>query len=108
MKVNELRSTVTGIEDIDELHYEKKILCSRLVVSEDARTQAEFKIIKSKTIQRFSVSARKQVELKLKVCEDMDYTKHKQLTKALAELWMAILWVSGYTDSKVSAEVYEP
>ncbi|KAL2559069.1 hypothetical protein Fot_03808 [Forsythia ovata] len=56
-----------GVEDIDELRSENKILRSSLVVSEDARAQAEFKIINSKTIQRLSVSARKEAELKLKI-----------------------------------------
>ncbi|KAL2538276.1 hypothetical protein Fot_19667 [Forsythia ovata] len=79
MKVDELRSTVTGIEDIDELRSENKILCSMLAIYDDAKEQAEFKIIKSKMIQMLSVSARKQAEWKLKVCEDMSYTKHKQL-----------------------------
>ncbi|KAL2538251.1 hypothetical protein Fot_19642 [Forsythia ovata] len=79
MKVDELRSTVTGTEDIDELRSENKILCSMLAIYDDAREQAEFKIINSEMIQMLSVSARKQVEWKLKVCEDMSYTKHKQL-----------------------------
>ncbi|KAL2455779.1 hypothetical protein Fot_57305 [Forsythia ovata] len=37
MKIDELRSTVAGTKDIDELHLEKKILRSRLVVFEDAK-----------------------------------------------------------------------
>ncbi|KAL2508531.1 hypothetical protein Fot_32178 [Forsythia ovata] len=82
MKVDELRSLVTGAEDIDELRSENKIVHSRLAIYEDARAQVEFKIIKSKIIQRLSISARKQAELKLKVCEDMACTKHKQLTES--------------------------
>ncbi|KAL2515549.1 hypothetical protein Fot_29520 [Forsythia ovata] len=113
MKVDELRLTVVGVEDIDALRSENKILRSRLAVSKDARTQAEFKIIKSETIQRLSVSAQKQAELKLKVCEDMAYTKHKQLTEALVELTkakelLATIETSGYTDPKDSAETLEP
>ncbi|KAL2493657.1 hypothetical protein Fot_37414 [Forsythia ovata] len=99
------RSTVAG----DELRSKNKILHSRFVVSEDARAQAEFKIIKSETIQRLSVSALKQAELKLKVCEDMAYAKHKQLAETLVELskakeLLAKLGASDYTDPKGSAE----
>ncbi|KAL2538487.1 Uncharacterized protein Fot_19878 [Forsythia ovata] len=86
MKVDELRSTAMDSKDIDELRSENKILRSRLAISEDANSQDEFKIIKFETIQRFSVNARKQAELKLKVCEDMAYAKHKELTEVLTEL----------------------
>ncbi|KAL2552623.1 hypothetical protein Fot_06242 [Forsythia ovata] len=86
MKIDKQRSTVAGEEDIDELRSENKVFRSRFAVFEDARAQAEFKIIKSEMIQRLSISARKQAELKLKFCKDMAYEKLKQLTKALAEL----------------------
>ncbi|KAL2494102.1 Uncharacterized protein Fot_37859 [Forsythia ovata] len=109
MKVDELHSTVTGIEDINELRSENMILRLKLAVSEDARAQAKFKIIKSKTIQKLSVSAWKQFELKLKVYEDMVYAKYKQLAEALAELlkakeFLVKLGASGYTDPKDSTE----
>ncbi|KAL2510423.1 hypothetical protein Fot_34070 [Forsythia ovata] len=83
MKINELRSTIVDVEDIDELLSKKKIIHSRLAIFEDARTQDEYKITMAKMIQRLSVKARKQVELKLKVCEDMAHAKHKELTEAL-------------------------
>ncbi|KAL2488771.1 hypothetical protein Fot_42063 [Forsythia ovata] len=110
MKIDKLRSTVVGADDIEALRSKQKILNSRLAVSEDARAQAEFKIIKSETIQRLSFSARKQDELKLKVCKDMAYTKHKQLAEALAELakakeLLAKLGISSYANSKGSAEM---
>ncbi|KAL2488794.1 hypothetical protein Fot_42086 [Forsythia ovata] len=97
------------VEDIEALRSKHKIVCSRLAVSKDARVQAEFKIIKSETIQRLSISAGKQAELKLKVCEDMAYTKHKQLAEALTELakakeLLAKLGIPGYANSKGSAE----
>ncbi|KAL2488770.1 hypothetical protein Fot_42062 [Forsythia ovata] len=109
MKIDELRSTVMGAEDIKALRSEKKILHSRFTISEDARAQAEFKIIKYETIQRLSVSVRKKAELKLKVCEDMAYTKHKQLAEALVEVanakeLLTKLRIPGYTKSKGSAE----
>ncbi|KAL2520754.1 hypothetical protein Fot_24677 [Forsythia ovata] len=113
MKIDELRSTVVGAQDIEELRSENKILYSRLAIFEDARAHAKFKIIKSKTIQRLSVSAQKQAELKLKVYEYMAYTKHKQLAEALAKLakakeLLAKLGASNYADPKGSMEAYEP
>ncbi|KAL2494147.1 hypothetical protein Fot_37904 [Forsythia ovata] len=106
MKVDELHLTVEGVEDIDELRSKNKILRSRLAVLDDARTNAEYKISMAETIQKLSVNARKQVELKLKVCEDMAHAKHKELTEALTELskakeLLAKLGVSGYADPKV-------
>ncbi|KAL2538919.1 Uncharacterized protein Fot_20310 [Forsythia ovata] len=70
---------------------------------------AEFKIIKSKMIQMLFVNARKQAELKLKVCEDIGYAKYKELTETLAELsnakeFLAKPWASSYTDPKWSAK----
>ncbi|KAL2551960.1 hypothetical protein Fot_05579 [Forsythia ovata] len=44
MKIDELHSTVVGAEVIDELRSENKILHSRLAVSENARTKADYKI----------------------------------------------------------------
>ncbi|KAL2549732.1 hypothetical protein Fot_11262 [Forsythia ovata] len=86
MKIDELRSTVVDAEDIDELRSKNKILHSRLVVYEDSRVQVEYKTTMAETIERLSVKARKQVELELKVCEDMAHAKNKELTEALAEL----------------------
>ncbi|KAL2519799.1 hypothetical protein Fot_23722 [Forsythia ovata] len=51
MKIDELHSTVVGVEDIDELRSKNKILCSKLVVFEDARTKVEYKISMAETIQ---------------------------------------------------------
>ncbi|KAL2550191.1 Uncharacterized protein Fot_11721 [Forsythia ovata] len=65
IKVDELRSMVTGEDDIDELRSENNILCSMLTIFKDARAQAEFKIIKSEMIQRLSLSAQKQAKLKI-------------------------------------------
>ncbi|KAL2528676.1 hypothetical protein Fot_21277 [Forsythia ovata] len=110
MKIDELCSTVASAEDIDELSLENKVLRSRLAFFEDAKAQAEFKIIKSKMIQRLSVSTLKQDELKLKVCEDIVYAKHKQLAETLVELsnakeLLAKLGASDYTDPKGSVEM---
>ncbi|KAL2528476.1 hypothetical protein Fot_21077 [Forsythia ovata] len=110
MKIDELHSTVIGAEDIEELRSDNKVLRSELVVFEDARAKAEYRISMAETIQKLSVQARKQAELKLKVCEDMAYAKHKELTDALAELpktkeLLAQLGVSGYADLQCSAEM---
>ncbi|KAL2528609.1 hypothetical protein Fot_21210 [Forsythia ovata] len=110
MKIDELCSTVASAGDIDELSLENKVLRSRLAFFEDAKAQAEFKIIKSKMIQRLSVSTLKQDELKLKVCEDIVYAKHKQLAETLVELsnakeLLAKLGASDYTDPKGSVEM---
>ncbi|KAL2549567.1 hypothetical protein Fot_11097 [Forsythia ovata] len=110
IKIDELRSTVVSTKDIEELRSENKILCLRLVVFEDSRAQAEYRITKAETIQRFSIKAQKQAELKLKVCEDMDHAKQKELTESLVELskakeLLAKLGVSGYTDPKGLAEM---
>ncbi|KAL2549678.1 hypothetical protein Fot_11208 [Forsythia ovata] len=86
MKIDELCSTVVGTDDIDELRSKIKILRLRLAVYEDARVQAKYKITMAEMIERLSVKARKQVELELKVCEDMVHAKHKELTEALSEL----------------------
>ncbi|KAL2529974.1 hypothetical protein Fot_22575 [Forsythia ovata] len=109
MKIYKLRSTVGGAEDIDELRAENKRLCSLLLVSEEARATAEYKIVMARTIQMMFDKARKQAELKLKVCEDMAHAEHKELTEALAELskakeLLAKLKVSSYADPKDSAE----
>ncbi|KAL2514660.1 hypothetical protein Fot_28631 [Forsythia ovata] len=109
MKIDKLRSTIVGAEYIDELHSDNKILRSRLAIYKDAKAQVEFKIIKSETIQRLSVSARKKSGLKLKVCEDMAYTKHKQLAEAMAALakakvLLAKLGIPGYANPKGSVE----
>ncbi|KAL2493727.1 hypothetical protein Fot_37484 [Forsythia ovata] len=98
------------LSEAHELRLENKILRSRLAVSEDARAKAEYKISMDETLQKLYVKARKQAELKLKVCENMAHAKHKELTEALAELSMANellakLEVSSYTDPKGSADM---
>ncbi|KAL2501695.1 Uncharacterized protein Fot_35543 [Forsythia ovata] len=107
MKVDELCSTVVGAEDIDALHSKNKALHARLAIVEDARAQAVFKITKSETTQKVCAQASKKAELQLKVFEDMFHAKHKELTKALAELLkanglLANLGVLGYADPKDS------
>ncbi|KAL2530036.1 hypothetical protein Fot_22637 [Forsythia ovata] len=109
VKVDELHLTVERTKDIDKLRAKNKMLCSRLAISEDARAKAEYKISMAETIQQLSVKARKQAELKLKVCEDMAHAKHKELTEALAELSKAKesldkLRVPGHADQKGSVE----
>ncbi|KAL2501479.1 hypothetical protein Fot_35327 [Forsythia ovata] len=109
MKVDELHSTIEDVEDIDELCVENKMLCSSFAIYEDMRAKAEHMISMAETIRKLSIKARKQVELKLKVCEDMAHAKYKELTRALAELskakeLLAKLGVSGYADSEGSAE----
>ncbi|KAL2538567.1 hypothetical protein Fot_19958 [Forsythia ovata] len=79
MKIDKRHSTVMGAEDIDKLRSKNKTLRSRLAVSEDVRAKAEYKINMAETIQKFSVKARKQTELKLKLCEDMAHAKYKEL-----------------------------
>ncbi|KAL2478894.1 hypothetical protein Fot_47908 [Forsythia ovata] len=79
MKVDELRSTVVGAEDIDALSSENKVLHARLEIIEDARAQAVFQLTKSQTIQRMCADAQRKAELKLKVFEDMAYAKHKRV-----------------------------
>ncbi|KAL2545654.1 hypothetical protein Fot_14887 [Forsythia ovata] len=106
MKVDELRSMVTSAKDIDALRSKNKVIRTRLAIVEDARAQAVFKITKFEMIQRTRINAKKQAELKLKVCEDMAHAKHKELTESLAELskakdLLAKLGLSGYADPKV-------
>ncbi|KAL2549797.1 hypothetical protein Fot_11327 [Forsythia ovata] len=86
MKIDELYSTVSGTEDIDELRSKNKILRSRLAVFKDASAKADYTISMAETLQKLSVKAQKQAELKLKVYEDMAHVKHKELTEALSEL----------------------
>ncbi|KAL2495298.1 hypothetical protein Fot_39055 [Forsythia ovata] len=109
MKVDELNSTIEGAEDIDELCAENKMLCSRLTISENARTKDEYIISMAETIQKLFVKAQKQAELKLKVCKDMAHVTHKELTGALEELskpkeLLAKLGVSGHADPEGSVE----
>ncbi|KAL2520353.1 hypothetical protein Fot_24276 [Forsythia ovata] len=96
-------------KDIDELRSENKIFHSKLAVSEDADGEGRVQDIHA--IQKFSVKAQKQAELKLKVCEVMAHAKHKELTEVLAELSKAKelltkLGVSSYADPKVSAVTF--
>ncbi|KAL2479130.1 hypothetical protein Fot_48144 [Forsythia ovata] len=111
-KIDELHSTVVGVEDIDKLRSENKILRSRPAVSEDVSGKAEYKINMTEAIQKSSLKARKRAVLKLKVCEDMAHAKHKELMKALVELstakeLLAKQGVPGYVNPKCSIEMYE-
>ncbi|KAL2549766.1 hypothetical protein Fot_11296 [Forsythia ovata] len=103
MKIDELYSTVSGTKDIDELRSKNKILRSRLAVFKDASAKVNYTISMAETLQKLSVKAQKQAELKLKVYEDMAHVKHKELTEALSELskakeLLAKLGVSGYVN----------
>ncbi|KAL2545033.1 Uncharacterized protein Fot_14266 [Forsythia ovata] len=63
MKVDELRSTVGGDEDVNALHSENKDLRERLAFSEDARARAIYDVTKAKRIQSVCVQAQKKAEL---------------------------------------------
>ncbi|KAL2544934.1 hypothetical protein Fot_14167 [Forsythia ovata] len=89
----------------DELCSENRVLRSKFVFADEARPQAKYKLMKSKTIQRVCIDARKWAKLKQKVCEDMAHAKHKELAEALAELSkakesLAKLGASNYADPK--------
>ncbi|KAL2529227.1 hypothetical protein Fot_21828 [Forsythia ovata] len=86
MKVDELRSTVVGAEDIVALCLENQTLRSELAVSEDARARAIYNITKSGTIEKTCVQAQRKTELQLRACQNMVYAKDKELTEALEEL----------------------
>ncbi|KAL2558706.1 hypothetical protein Fot_03445 [Forsythia ovata] len=101
------RLKVVGSEDVNKLRSENKTLHSKLTLADEARAQAKYKLIKFETIQRMCINAWKQAEVKLKVCEDMSYTKHKELAEALADLskaneLLAKLGASSCADPKES------
>ncbi|KAL2500988.1 hypothetical protein Fot_34836 [Forsythia ovata] len=96
MKVDELRSTVEGAEDIDAWSLENTALHAQLNFFEDAKVWAVYDITKAGTIQM-------KVESQLRVCQNIIHAKDKELTKALAELsrakdLLANLEVPGYAD----------
>ncbi|KAL2553120.1 hypothetical protein Fot_06739 [Forsythia ovata] len=62
MKIDELRSTVVGGEDIDALCLENKDLREQLSFSEDARVRAIYDITKAGKIQRACVQAHRTAE----------------------------------------------
>ncbi|KAL2529734.1 hypothetical protein Fot_22335 [Forsythia ovata] len=112
MKLDELRSTVVGIEDIDALCSKNKVIRARLAIVEDARAQAVFQLTKSQTIEMMCADAQRKGELKLKVFKDMTYAKHKELTEVLIELskaneLLAKLGVPSHADSRGSVETHE-
>ncbi|KAL2544549.1 hypothetical protein Fot_13782 [Forsythia ovata] len=105
MKVDEQRSTVVGVEDIDAMHLENQTLRSKLAASEDARALATYNVTKSRTIQRACAQAQRKAESQLRTCQNMVHTKDKELTEALAELskardLLASLGIPGYADPK--------
>ncbi|KAL2494567.1 hypothetical protein Fot_38324 [Forsythia ovata] len=105
MKVDELCSTVVGVDDIDAMRLENQILRSKLVVSKNARARAIYEITKSGTIQRACAQAQKKGESQPRACQNMFYAKDKELTEALAELskakdLLASLGVPCYADPK--------
>ncbi|KAL2546663.1 hypothetical protein Fot_15896 [Forsythia ovata] len=57
MKVDELRSTVVGAEDINALRLENHILRSKLAIFEDARARTVYDVTKSGTIKRMCAQA---------------------------------------------------
>ncbi|KAL2526609.1 hypothetical protein Adt_11663 [Abeliophyllum distichum] len=65
IEADELHSQVEGSADIKALHSENKALRTQLIISEDARAQAKYEIVKSFTIQKMCVQARRKVESQL-------------------------------------------
>ncbi|KAL2559153.1 hypothetical protein Fot_03892 [Forsythia ovata] len=105
IKVDELRSTVGGDEDIDVLCLENKDLREQLTFSENARTHAIYDITKAGTIQMTCVQVQRTAESQLRDCQNMIHAKDKELTNALAELskskgLLVNLGVAGYTNHK--------
>ncbi|KAL2514525.1 hypothetical protein Fot_28496 [Forsythia ovata] len=77
MKVDELRSTVEGDEDVDTLCLENKDLWKQLAFSKDTRARAIYDITKAKMIQRACVQAQKKAESQLRSCQNMIHAKDK-------------------------------
>ncbi|KAL2545357.1 hypothetical protein Fot_14590 [Forsythia ovata] len=105
MKVDKLRSTVGGGEDIDALRLENNDIPEQLAFSEDARARAIYDITKAGTIQRACVQAQMMAESQLRACQNMIRAKYKELTEALTELLkakdlLANLGVPGYANLK--------
>ncbi|KAL2529564.1 hypothetical protein Fot_22165 [Forsythia ovata] len=86
MKIDELRSTTGGDEDVEALRAENKDLREQLVFSEDARARAIYDVAKVERIQGVCVQAQKKAESQLRSCQNMVHAKDKELTEALSEL----------------------
>ncbi|KAL2501236.1 hypothetical protein Fot_35084 [Forsythia ovata] len=105
MKIDELRTTIGGDEDVNALRSENKDLRERLAFSEDERARAIYDITKAKKIQSVCVQAQKKAESQLRSCQNMIHAKDKELTEVLIELSKAQdllvkLGVPGYADPK--------
>ncbi|KAL2538466.1 hypothetical protein Fot_19857 [Forsythia ovata] len=105
MKVDELRFTVGGDEDVDALRAKNKDLQEQLVFPKDARARAIYDVTKAKRILSVCVQAQKKAKSQLRSCQNMIHAKDKELTEALSELsraqdLLAYLGISGYADPK--------
>ncbi|KAL2501253.1 hypothetical protein Fot_35101 [Forsythia ovata] len=105
MKIDELRTTIEGDEDVNALRLENKDLRERLAFSEDERARTIYDITKAKRIQSVCVQAQKKAKSQLRSCQNMIHAKDKELTEALIELSKAHdllvkLGVPGYADPK--------
>ncbi|KAL2500508.1 FAS1 domain [Forsythia ovata] len=109
VKIDELRSTARGDEDVEALRAENKDLREQLAFSEEARVRATYDVVKARTIHRACVDAQKTAESQLKSCQNMIYAKDKELTEALSELskaqgLLAKLGVAGYAEPQGPSE----
>ncbi|KAL2551804.1 hypothetical protein Fot_05423 [Forsythia ovata] len=91
---------------------ENKDLQARLSFSEDTRARATYDVMKSWTIQKACVDAQKTAESQLKSCQNVIYTKDKELIEALNELakaqdLLAKLGVPGYAEPQETTGTYE-
>ncbi|KAL2508371.1 hypothetical protein Fot_32018 [Forsythia ovata] len=86
MKIDELRTTTGGDEDVEALRAENKDLREQLVFSEDARARAIYDVAKAERIQGVCVQAQKKAESQLRSCQNVVHAKDKELTEALSEL----------------------
>ncbi|KAL2508676.1 hypothetical protein Fot_32323 [Forsythia ovata] len=105
MKVDELRSKVVGVEDIDALRSENKAIRAYLAITEDARARAVYDVTKSGMVQRMCAQAHKNAKSQLRACQNMVHGKDKEMTGALVELskakdLLANLGVPSYADPK--------
>ncbi|KAL2552848.1 hypothetical protein Fot_06516 [Forsythia ovata] len=81
MKVDELRSTIVGADDINAFRLENQTFRSELKVSKDAKAQAIYNITKYGTIQRMCVQAQKKAESQLRACQNMVHAKDKKIDR---------------------------
>ncbi|KAL2553348.1 hypothetical protein Fot_06967 [Forsythia ovata] len=89
-----------------------KDLRARIAFSEDARAHAMYDVMKVRTIQKVCVNAQKTAESQIKSCQNMIYTKDKELTEALNQLakaqgLLAKLGVPGYAEPQETTGTYE-